>query len=329
MPLPFAEIWSAAVRGFAWLPPTRVGDDLVVSANNELHGLAPADGSERWRVVIDPTKGEQTFLYAHGATTITSRHLEPKRFIQVVALRGPQIVWTSSFDAHVFGSGVAVLAGRLYALCNDPTQTSVRLRALDLDSGDRVVDVAVPTGTARLQRAGDALVVVGAAGFGLYRLQRDGGSPEIIEPREAYGHSVSGDRLLATVDCGSGSERTELQARALDDLRILWTAPARGVICAIDGDAAVACEGEGPSWIPVLRDAASGAVRWRGEAMRMSPGTIQLAGGHVFLTYTRGMIAYRRDDGTRVGELELGCSVTQDGERLYFGAFNKVICARR
>jgi hypothetical protein len=328
MALPFPEIWRTTLPGFIRLPAQRIGDELVTSADDGLHGIAVADGRDRWRVTLDAEGGLPTFLYAHGQSAIADRRVGPKRLVEIVAVRDQKLAWAAPLDGKVPGPGTVVVGNVLYAIVDDDAADLLRLRAVELERGARVLDAPLPRGGGRLQRAGDTIIVGGRARAGIYRIDLEGHELASIETRDAYVHAVDGGRVLATIDLGRGLDHTLVEARALDDARLLWEAPARGSNCALDGDIAVHTEGEDKAWIPVVRDAASGDVRWRGDAMKEMPGTIQFAGDYLFFTYMRGMIAYRRDDGRCLGELAHGRSVRGDDGRLYIGAEQSLTCTR-
>ncbi len=302
------------------------GDDLVTRSTNELRAVDPGDGATRWRTAVDPDGGSGHFLCAFGKVALTDRRPDPKHLTQVVGVRGGKVSLRVDLRCTVGQGATAVAAGMLFAVGHDPATGDV-LTAVDLETGAVKIDVQMQSDADGLLRADDRLVVLNRTSSpGLYSLRPDGTDLQFIERRRAHDMKLSAERLLATLADEAGDTRY-VQARDASTMRELWSAPAYGPACGLDGDAAVHGEDVGGRWAPVLRNAASGDVRWRGEPLDETAGSIQFAAGLVLVTRSLGMRAYARDDGRVLGEYPLGRTALAHDGRLYLGAFRSLLCS--
>ena len=225
---------------------------------------------------------------------ITDRRPDPARTTELVLVRSGAIVSTIKTGA-VIVSEASIIRGETFdAIVNDP-HTGVAYRAFDLASGTKVADVPLAdVGADMLVAVGDRLLVGNRiASPGLYWMRLDGARGDVVEHERAHAMEISGNRLVATLFDGETEART-VRVYDLASGRVLWSAPAASAIAGIDGDAVVSFD-HGGEGVPVLRDAATGAVRWRGEAVADKPGSVWFAGPYVFIEQGPGMTGYMRD----------------------------------
>ena len=217
-----------------------------------------------------------------------------------------------------------IAAGLLYVVGNGPT--GIVLRGVDLTKRQITVDTPLPSGADGLIQVRDRFLILNRmASPGLYWVRPDGSYDGALEETPVAEAWASGGRLVAALRDGGFPQRT-VQVRDLSSGGVLWTAPAHGAVIGIDGDAVGHVETGGDEGTPVLRDAATGQLRWRGAPFAIDPSRIAFAGAHVFFGHMTGITVYRRADGTPAGEIVSGATAQLLGERLYLGGFKFLAC---
>lgn len=327
MPFPGSIVWQVDMPGWVSLQPIRQGNDLIVRVGKELRAVDLLTGRERWKAVVDPDGGWGSFLKVSGELVLTDRQPDPKHLTQVIGVRHGEVVLRADVRCRVAGESAAVVADDLLVMVGNDPSTGDVLVSVDLAGGQTTADVSLPSGADSLSVVGERLVVLNRVGSpGLRALRRDGTAPQPIEQRHAHDLRLSGGRLLATLGNEKGETR-HVQARDLSTFAELWTLPANGPACGLDGDAAVYTDGDNGQWTLVLLDAATGKVRWK-SAPRVGelPGSIQFAGDYVLVTVSLGMTAYRRSDGQLVGQLDMGRTAQFHDGRIYVGGFRALMC---
>jgi hypothetical protein len=326
MSFPPPCVWQIEMPSWVSLQPVRQGSNLVVRVGKELRAIDLTSGAEHWRTVVDLDGGSGGFLTGYGDLALTDREPDPENLTQVVGVRDGRIVLLTDLRCRVPHDAARVVGGILFMVGNDPAAGDV-LVGVDLASGQVQVDVLLASGANALAPAGDRLLVLNRVGSpGLYSLRFDGSDQQPIERRQVHDLKLSAGRLLVTLG-DENRETRHVQARDLETMQELWTAAACGPACGLDGDTAVHTEEGDRGWTLVLREAATGKVRWRGELQAGEmPGSIQFAGDYVLVTRTIGMTAYRRNDGQFIGQMELGRVAQLHDRRLYLGGFRTLMC---
>jgi hypothetical protein len=323
MALPFPTIWQRELPSWVSMPAVTLGDALVVRAGDRVHAIATDDGAARWDCVVDPGGGAGHLLHGYDDLQLTDRRPDPDHLTELVAVSGGQIAWTLALGCVVEHDASAIAAGLLYVVGNAPG--GMVLRAVHLQRREIVVDVPLPAGADGVMPIGDRLLVLNRmASPGLYWLRPDGGSAGTLEETPVAEVRATRDRLVAAVRDAPFPRRT-IQVRELATGRVAWTAPGHSAVIGIDGDDVAHLEAGGDEGTPVVRDAASGEVRWRGEPIASDPARVTFAGDHVYFGHMTGMTGYRRD-GTPAGEVPGGRTAQRLGDRLYLGGFRFLAC---
>ena len=324
MPLPFPTVWQVALPTWVSLPPVTHGSAIVARVGDSLRAIDARDGKELWNVVVDPGGGSGHLLHAFEDLTITDRRPDPRRLTELVAVRAGKIAWKLDLGCIVESGASVVAAGMLFVVGNGPT--GIVFRGVDLGKKAITVEAALPRGADALAQVTDRFLILNRmASPGLYWVRPDGTDAGALEATMAQEMRVSGGRVVAALTVGDYPVRTA-QVRDLATGGVLWTAPAHGPVVGIDGDDVGHLETGGDEGTPVLRDAASGKVRWRGAPIASDPARVTFAGDHVFFVHMTGMTAYRRADGKPAGEIASGRTAQLLGERLYLGGFKFLAC---
>jgi hypothetical protein len=325
MSLPFRELWKASVSSSVRMSPIHHQGVVVVRVRAELRGLNSATGDVLWSVDVDPGRGSGHLLHRSDGLVITDRRPDPARTTELVVVRAGAIVSTIKTGAIIVSDASIIRGETFHAIVNDP-QSGVAYRAFDLARGTKVADASLAdVGADMLLAVGDQLLVGNRiASPGLYWMRIDGARGDVVEHERAHVMEISGKRLVATLYEEPTETRT-VRAYDLPSGRVLWSAPSESAVAGIDGDAVMSFE-RGGEGVPVLRDAATGAVRWRGAALAKKPARVWFAGPYVFVALTSGMTGYMRDTGTLIAEIP-SCATAQlvDG-RLYFGGLGFFTC---
>lgn len=323
MALPFPTIWKLELPSWVSMTPVMHHGALVARVGDSLRAVDADAGKALWAAAVDPGGGSGHMLHAHDDLVLTDRRPDPAHTTEVVAVRGGAVAWTLDLGCVVDHDASVVAAGLLYVVGN--SGAGMVLRAVDLTRGKLVVDAPLAAGADGLLQLGDRFLILNRrASPGLYWVRPDGTGDGTLEETPAAEVRAAGGRLLTALR-DAGFPRRTLQVRDLGSARVLWTAPAHTAVIGIDGDAVGHLETGGDEGTPVLRDAASGEVRWRGAPIASDPARVTFAGDHVFFGHMTGMTAYRRDGGA-CGEVASGRTAQVVGERLVLGGFKFLTC---
>jgi outer membrane protein assembly factor BamB len=298
---------------------------VVMRVGAEVRGLNSATGDVLWSVDVDPGRGSGHLLHRSGGLLITDRRPDPARTTELVVVRAGSIVSTIKTGAIIVSEASIVRGEMFHAIVNDP-HTAVAYRAFDLVRGTKVADASLAdVGADMLLAVGEGLLVGNRiASPGLYWMRVDGAHGDVLEHERAHVMEISGDRLVATLYDDPTETRT-VRAYDLPSGRVLWSAPTPSAVAGIDGDAVVSFESGGEG-VPVLRDAATGTVRWRAPALAKKPAAVWFAGPYVFVALTSGMTGYMRDTGALIAEIPSCATAQLVGGRLFFGGLGFFTC---
>jgi outer membrane protein assembly factor BamB len=298
---------------------------VVVRVRAELRALNSATGDVLWSAQVDPGRAAGHLLHRSGDLVVTDRRPDPARTTELVVVRSGSVVSTIKTGAIIV-SGASIIHGETFhAIVNDPS-TGVGYRAFDLASGTKVADASLAdVGADMLLAVGDRLLVGNRiASPGLYWMRLDGARGDVVEHERAHVMEISGNRLVATLYAEPSETRT-VRAYDLPSGRVLWSAPSESAVAGIDGDAVMSFE-RGGEGVPVLRDTATGAVRWRAAALADKPASVWFAGPYVFIEQGSGMTGYKRDTGALIGDIESCATAQFVNGRLYFGGLGFFTC---
>lgn len=324
MALPFPTIWQVDLASWVSMPPVTHGSAIVARVGDSLRAIDARDGKALWSATVDPQGGSGQLLHAYDDLQLTDRRPDPRRMTELVAVRAGAIAWTLDLGCVVTSNASVIAAGLLYVVGNGPT--GIVLRGVDLTKRQITVDTPLPSGADGLIQVRDRFLILNRmASPGLYWVRPDGSYDGALEETPVAEAWASGGRLVAALRDGGFPQRT-VQVRDLSSGGVLWTAPAHGAVIGIDGDAVGHVETGGDEGTPVLRDAATGQLRWRGAPFAIDPSRIAFAGAHVFFGHMTGITVYRRADGTPAGEIVSGATAQLLGERLYLGGFKFLAC---
>jgi outer membrane protein assembly factor BamB len=327
--LPFAADWQVELPRWASLPLVASERALLVRANVDLVAVDPRGGKVRWKARVSSDEGDRgRFLLAAGDRVLTDAQVGRDALTEVVAIAEGEVAWRAELGCIVGHGGAALVGDDLVAVGIDPSTGPV-LRSVDA-GGKRRLGVPLADGANTIALTGERLLVCNrAASPGLYTVNRDGGDARTMEETPAQEMAVAGGRVLAALRVADYPRR-DLQARDLATGKVLWTARCHGAVLALDSEVAAHLEPTSAGPVLALRDAATGAVRWRAsQPVADDSGHIDLAGPLVAFGHGTGMALHRRADGASVGdEVLFGTNIVQAGERLYLSCMNWLVCAK-
>lgn len=328
MTLPFHTLWRLDVTSWINIPAVIREDVAIVRNRGDVVAIDLETGTRAWSVTVDPTHSSGQFLLpGDRGAVITDRQPDPDRTTELVVVSNGAITKHVQTACVIQPDALVVRDGRWLAIGNDP-RSGVVFRGFDARTGGAVVEVPLSEVGADVAFAvRDRILVGNRIGTpGLYWVDLDGANLAPLETAPAHDVRVAGGRVLAALREEEFPRRT-IQARDLESGAILWSVPGHGAQLALDADAALHFE-EGGEGAPVLRDAATGEVRWRAEPMTDEPGSCSFAGPYVFVSHFAGMTAYRRDRGTKVAEVEDGAVAQAYADKLLLGGYGYLALCR-
>lgn len=328
--LPLRELWNLtlAPRGLTPHAPLLHSGRVVVRCGNEVVAADAGTGARLWSAKVDPEPLAGDLLVDGGDVLVTDQRRQADKTTNLVGLDwdGRQ-VWTRELRMRMHHGSAATGPGRL-VLVGIETEHLTQF----------IVELEPATGTRRtrypLGWRADALALH-AAGLlvtcrhavegvpGLYLLPPDDGDARPVVPGPVERVLVT-ERSVLTL---GASEAPTVEARDVDSLAPRWSAPASEASLGAEGGDVCHVEGTGEQRHLVLRDEATGAVRWRAEATQSTAVRVLLANGLVVVNDMDGLGVYRRRDGAFLGYEEGSFSGATAGEdRLYVAHRNTLRC---
>ncbi len=297
---------------------------LLVGIRGFIVALAAATGQEQSRVLVDPTGASRELLCVTGDLVVTEYPLEESR-TRVVGVRGQDLVLQSDLDFSVARRCAVLAAGLLYAA--GIAAHKPKLVAIELEHGLHKVDVRLPWGAQHLIHGGDRLILVNRFGTGVYTVAPDGTDARVIEQRPTFQVSYDEGWLAALLETEE-DDWYDLVMRAPNEPQPRWHARARWGASALRGGVVAHVDAPDGHAVPVVRDAASGDVRWRGQRFEYEVSRIEIAGDHVFFWHWGGISLYHLAEGRYIGEIGDGKAVLAHGGRIYVATTEAVMCLR-
>jgi hypothetical protein len=326
-PLPLA--WSAPIgsNAYLWDAPIVRGDQILARAGSLVLGLGAADGAERWRVTLPGNdRGGQVFLAIDDLIVVDVTAPDRSQILLGVTAGG--VRWQAPLGGGVIRGGAVVDQGGAIVALAAARDREVTRVTIDPASG-LAARVRLPAGGATLEFAGGELIAmsptaaVGAPGA--YVLGAGADVNRVLRTGDVWTGAASAGRLLTVGARAGARHRIEVCELRSGDVR--WSDTCFVDAGALDGDDAAHAVRDGLATAVVVRDAASGAIRWRAELGDVEPATITFAGSVVLVRHMIGVIVVARADGRVLGDV-LGAqgfrAAVADG-RLYLGGNGALI----
>lgn len=300
--LPVPVRWTAPIEWpcFLWDPPMVVGDDVVVRAGGTIVAFALADGARRWSTDLQvPDGGGEVFGVADG-TFYCDAVREGDRTRVLIGATRSGVRWRTALDGLVARNGTVAIGQEIAAVVTDRQGSS--LCRIDAKNG-KLSRVRLAASGAMILRTGRETIVLSPTANedapGAYVVADGGEVARVLRTNDVWYGAAAAGRLLTT-----GARQRDLYTVDLRDIAtgaVQWTDTCFNGAAALDGiDAAYVVRGATSEL--VLRDAQSGAVRWRVDIDDVEPASIHLAGNLVLVRHMIGAVVVRRDTGQVLGD---------------------------
>jgi outer membrane protein assembly factor BamB len=326
---PLPVVWSHSFdwECFLWDAPLVRGDELIVRAGAKLVGLASADGTERWRVDLASADQGGEVLGAAGDVMFVDS-VGADRSQQLVGVRAGGVAWRTPLGGTFVRGATGVVGGSILAVV---TGSKSELLRIDPASG-AAQRTSLAAGGATIAVTDTQIVILSptarAGAPGAYVPTSSGEVERVIRTGDVWFGAVASGRVLTI-----GSRKRDLHVvdvRDLDTGDVRWSAECFQGTGALDDHDAAYVERKGAAGELVLRDAATGAIRWRADIGDAEPATITFAGSVVLVRHMIGLVVVRRADGHVLGEIygSFGFGAAVADDRMFLGNDRQLICAR-
>lgn len=334
---PLKEAWRLTLpsESFIRCAPQQRENTVVVRCGHLVACLSISDGELVWRTMVAAEDVEEKVCVPAPEVFLTASRTRDGSELTALLWESGRHLWKAELPEGVMDEGVAVSEYRLFAFTVDADALAYHAHMLDLQTGEQLDTVPLPSGANHTLAIGEHLLfgsrTLAKDDAGLYSLELSSGQVRKIFDAPVGGLRTGKKTVVATVE-GAQHGKYEVIAISLPDMEKLWAAPSSEFMLSVEGGYVAHLEpAESGKDRAVLREEMRGTSLWKSDDLEYEGLYVFCSGDAVCVMDELGITFLDRENGSTLARLDSPEWAFSRGAalapgRMVIGHGNEVIC---